>query len=150
MARTKHTSPAARPLKSPAKAKAGGGGGAGAGGGGGARSPAGAGGGARSPAAKHRRYKPGQLALKEIRKYQLSTELLIRKLPFARLVGVARRARRRACVRACVVSLTCPVTPQVKEIQRSFLADEFRWQAQALLALQEAAEAYLVHLLEDS
>ena len=33
-----------------------------------------------------RRYRPGTVALREIRKYQKSTELLIRKLPFARLV----------------------------------------------------------------
>ena len=33
------------------------------------------------------RYKPGRRALKEIRQYQRTTELLIRKLPFARLVG---------------------------------------------------------------
>ncbi len=45
-----------------------------------------------SPAARagamrpHRRYRPGTVALKEIRQYQKSTELLIRKLPFARLV----------------------------------------------------------------
>lgn len=33
-----------------------------------------------------RRYKPGTVALREIRKYQRSTDLLILKLPFARLV----------------------------------------------------------------
>ena len=32
------------------------------------------------------RFRPGTVALREIRKYQRSTELLIRKLPFARLV----------------------------------------------------------------
>lgn len=35
---------------------------------------------------KPRRYKPGTVALREIRRYQKSTELLIRKLPFQRLV----------------------------------------------------------------
>lgn len=35
-----------------------------------------------------RRYKPGTVALREIRKYQRSTDLLILKLPFARLVSV--------------------------------------------------------------
>ncbi|KAK1146400.1 histone H3.1 [Aspergillus melleus] len=35
---------------------------------------------------KHPRYKPGTVALREIRRYQKSTELLIRKLPFQRLV----------------------------------------------------------------
>lgn len=37
---------------------------------------------------KKRRYKPGTLALKEIRQYQRTTDLLLRKLPFARLVCV--------------------------------------------------------------
>jgi Core histone H2A/H2B/H3/H4 len=39
------------------------------------------------PGRKKRRYRPGTLALKEIRRYQSSTELLMRKLPFSRLVG---------------------------------------------------------------
>lgn len=38
------------------------------------------------PRAKGRRYRPGTVALKEIRRYQKSTDLLIRKLPFARVV----------------------------------------------------------------
>lgn len=33
-----------------------------------------------------RRFRPGTVALKEIRKYQKSTDLLLRKLPFARVV----------------------------------------------------------------
>ena len=37
-------------------------------------------------AGKHHRYRPGTVALREIRRYQRTTELLIRKLPFARLV----------------------------------------------------------------
>jgi histone H3 len=41
---------------------------------------------------KHR-FRPGTRALFEIRKYQKSTDLLIRKLPFQRLV---RRGRWRA------------------------------------------------------
>jgi hypothetical protein len=39
-----------------------------------------------SPARKKTRYKPGTVALREIRRYQKSTELLMAKLPFARLV----------------------------------------------------------------
>ncbi|KAH7415557.1 hypothetical protein KP509_14G051800 [Ceratopteris richardii] len=35
---------------------------------------------------KPRHHRPGTIALREIRKYQKSTELLIRKLPFQRLV----------------------------------------------------------------
>lgn len=68
------------------------------------------------------RYRPGAAALQEIRKYQKSTDLLIRKLPFQRLV---------------------------REIAHDFVAD-CRFQKDAILALQEAAEAYLVGLFEDS
>jgi hypothetical protein len=39
------------------------------------------------PRGKKRRYRPGTLALKEIRRYQNNTDLLMAKLPFARLVG---------------------------------------------------------------
>ena len=71
---------------------------------------------------KPHRYRPGTVALREIRKFQKSTELLIRKLPFQRLV---------------------------REISNDFKAD-LRFHSQALLALQEAAEAYLVGLFEDT
>lgn len=74
---------------------------------------------------KPRRYRPGTLALREIRKYQKSTDLLIRKIPFQRLV---------------------------REITQDFKTDggHFRFQSVAILALQEAAEAYLVSLFEDT
>jgi len=68
------------------------------------------------------RYRPGTVALREIRRYQKSTEMLIRKLPFQRLV---------------------------REVAQEFQAD-IRFQSQALLAIQEAAEAYLVGLFEDT
>lgn len=70
---------------------------------------------------KTHRYKPGTVALREIRKYQKSTELLIRKLPFQRLV---------------------------RELAQECKA-ELRFQSTAILALQEASEAYLVSLFED-
>ena len=80
----------------------------------------------RSPHAT-KRFRPGTRALMEIRKYQQSTDLLIRRRPFSRLV---------------------------KEILRDQYARpgiiEYRWQATALLALQEASEAYLVSLFEDT
>jgi histone H3/H4 len=38
----------------------------------------------------------------------------------------------------------------VKEITQAYSSKDFRWQAEALLALQESAEAYLVGLMEDS
>lgn len=36
---------------------------------------------------KHRRFRPGTVALKEIRRYQKTTELLIKHAPFQRLVS---------------------------------------------------------------
>ena len=71
---------------------------------------------------KPHRYRPGTVALREIRKYQKSTDLLIRKLPFQRLV---------------------------REIAFGMKTD-LRFQSSAVLALQEAAEAYLVGLFEDT
>jgi histone H3 len=71
---------------------------------------------------KSHRFRPGTVALREIRKYQKSTELLIRKLPFQRLV---------------------------REIAQDFNTG-LRFQSAAVLALQEAAEAYLVGLFEDT
>lgn len=65
----------------------------------------------------------GERALKEIRKYQQSTDLLLRRLPFARLV---------------------------REIQMSMSKVPYRWQGTAILALQEAAEAHLIGLFEDA
>lgn len=71
---------------------------------------------------KPHRYRPGTVALREIRRYQKSTELLIRKLPFQRLV---------------------------REIAQEHHND-LRFQSSAIFALQEAAEAYLVGLFEDT
>jgi histone H3 len=71
---------------------------------------------------KPHRYRPGTVALREIRRYQKSTDLLIRKLPFQRLV---------------------------REIAQGFKND-LRFQSAAILALQEASEAYLVSLFEDT
>ncbi|KAM9201173.1 histone H3-like centromeric protein A [Dugong dugon] len=71
--------------------------------------------------------RPGQRrprVLKEIRKLQKSTDLLLRKRPFGLLA---------------------------REVCAIFTRGvDFNWQAQALLALQEAAEAFLVHLFEDA
>ena len=68
------------------------------------------------------RFRPGIMALHEIRHYQKSSVLLIRKLPFQRLVS---------------------------EITQDFQTD-LCFQAAAILCLQEAAEAYLVGLFEDT
>ena len=71
---------------------------------------------------KPHRYRPGTVALREIHRYQKSTELLILKFPFQRLV---------------------------REITQDFKTD-LRFQSSAVMALQEASEAYLVGLFEDT
>ena len=68
-----------------------------------------------------RRYRPGTVALREIRKYQKTTELLIKKLPFQRLV---------------------------REITYEMKDNSWRFRPQALLALQEAAEDFLVNMFD--
>ena len=75
---------------------------------------------------KPRRFRPGTVALREIRKYQKSTELLIRKIPFQRLV-------RQVC--------------QSLE-SRLGLGYQLRFQSLALEALQEGAETYLVNMFD--
>ena len=80
-------------------------------------------------ARKKHRFKPGTVALKEIRKYQKSTDLLLKKLPFQRLV---------------------------REIAQKYSLYDgtdgtaLRFQSDALMALQEAAEAYLIELMADT
>jgi len=71
---------------------------------------------------KPHRFRPGTVALREIRRYQKSTELLIRKLPFQRLV---------------------------REIAQDFQTD-LRFESHAIMALQEASEAYLTSIFEDT
>ncbi len=71
---------------------------------------------------KPRRFRPGTVALREIRKFQKATDLLIRKLPFQKVV---------------------------RDIAIKYKSD-LRFQTQAILALQEATEAYLVGLFEDT
>ena len=68
------------------------------------------------------RYRPGTVALREIRRYQKSTDLLIKKKPFQRVV---------------------------KEIARE-LGGDLRFQSTAVMALQEATEAYMVGIFEDA
>ncbi|KAF4990466.1 hypothetical protein FDECE_14369 [Fusarium decemcellulare] len=91
---------------------------------------------------KPHRYKPGTVALREIRRYQKSTELLIRKLPFQRLVSIHRSA-----LIATRPSLTSD--KQVREIAQDFKSD-LRFQSSAIGALQESVESYLVSLFEDT
>ena len=67
------------------------------------------------------RFRPGTVALREIRKYQTSTELLIRKIPFQRLV---------------------------REVVHQLKGVDYKFQSTALLALQEASESFLVNMFE--
>ena len=78
---------------------------------------------------KRYRYRPGTFALKQIRRYQKTAELLIRKLPFQHLVRE-------------IAGDT--------EVIHSPLCGKVRFQSAAIMALQEASEAYLVGLFEDS
>ena len=71
---------------------------------------------------KPQRFRPGTVALREIRRFQKSTELLIRKLPFQRLVREILQQR----------------------------AAYMRITSSAVGALQEATEAYLTGLFEDA
>ena len=74
---------------------------------------------------KPHRYRPGTMALRDIRRYQKSTDLLIRKAPFARLVR----------------SITVDCLSE---------GSKWRYQSTAIEALQEASEAYLVGVFQDS
>lgn len=71
---------------------------------------------------KKARFHPGTVALREIKRYQKSSSMLLPRAPFQRLV-------REIC---------------------GAIDNELRFQEQTLLALQEASEAYLVGLMEDS
>ena len=107
MARTKHTARKSVAAKTPKKSMATK-----------SKGPKAASGGVK----RAHRFRPGTVALRHIRKYEKSTELLIRKLPFQRLV---------------------------REIASEYRS-ELRFQSSAVLALQEASEAYMVGLFEDT
>lgn len=71
---------------------------------------------------KTHRFRPGTVALRQIRRYQKSTDLLLRKLPFQRLV---------------------------RELASDY-CDDVRFQASAIEALQHCGESFLVSLFEDA
>ncbi|KAK6090514.1 hypothetical protein P3W45_000611 [Vairimorpha bombi] len=75
----------------------------------------------KTPSSHTRRFKPGTVALREIRKYQKSTDLLIRKRPFQRMVRSIMKTK-----------------------------SDMRFQGSAILALQESVESFLTILMEDA
>ena len=86
--------------------------------------PSGSGAGGAATQQKRRRYRPGTRALMEIQQYQKSVEFLIRKLPFQRVV---------------------------REIAQEIgTIDDLRFTPDAIFALQEASEVFLVNLMEDA
>lgn len=74
------------------------------------------------PTTTPRRFRPGTIALRDIRRYQKGTEMLLRKLPFQRLVRELAQAEK----------------------------EGVRFQASAVLAMQEATEAYMINLFADT
>ncbi|OMJ20248.1 histone H3-like centromeric protein cnp1 [Smittium culicis] len=82
-----------------------------------------------------RRYRPGQLALREIRHYQKTSDLLIQFAPFNRVV-------RQVVEEFVQYDFSTPTNGKA--------STGMRWNRTALACLQEATEAFLVHLFEDS
>ena len=77
---------------------------------------------AKAPGARKFRWRPGTVALRQIRKYQTSTNLLMRKAPFQRLVRELATQQKQG----------------------------LKWSANAIAALQESTESYVTGLLSDS
>ncbi|KAM0746145.1 histone-fold-containing protein [Meredithblackwellia eburnea MCA 4105] len=86
---------------------------------------------------KPHRWRPGTVALREIRRYQKTTELLFRKLPVTDVPTLSGPFLHSSFQRL------------VREICENWHRGSYRWQASALEALQTASEDYLVHLFED-
>ena len=87
-----------------------------------------------------RRYRPGTVALREIRRYQKSTELLIRRLSFQRLVREIAQKISVGLITGCGSASTGSLL---------YTQLELRFKSSAVIALQEASEAYLISLFED-
>jgi histone H3 len=100
---------------------------------------------------KPHRFRPGTVALREIRKYQKSTELLIRKLPFQRLTREIANEVLAAKQRDLYVNVDGMDMrrPEAKGCRTEHICD-LRFQATSVMALQEAAEAQLIGVLEDT
>jgi histone H3/H4 len=84
----------------------------------------------RATVKKPRRARPGTAALKEIRKYQKSVKLILNKGPFQKQVRY--------------------LTQQLTKADGAHIGVDFRFQSGALMAMQEACEAYLLGIFEDT
>ena len=82
---------------------------------------------------KPHRYRPGTVALREIRRFQKSTDLLIRKKPFGKLVK----------------EISQDITYNARRAKSKFHDIDYRWQGTAILASQEATEARMIDALHD-
>ena len=80
---------------------------------------------------KPHQYRPGMVALREIRRYQKSTECLIKRTPFQKLIREISQEY-----------IVCPDGPGIPSIQ-------VRFQSTAIAALQEAVENFIVGLFKD-
>lgn len=88
------------------------------------------------------KFRPGTVALRDIKKYQKSTELLIRRLPFQRIIRE---------VAANFVRSRANLSPHAMLPKSHLPADDnLRFQASAVQAIQEATEAYIVNLFQET
>ena len=112
---------------------------------------------------KPRRYRPGTVALREIRRFQRSVEHLIPRMPFLRLIREIAQVRllptpfaqvRRPLLPKAAAErnprLVAPSLCSRRPCPRQDFKTDLRFQSMAVGALQEAAEAYLVGLFEDT
>lgn len=86
------------------------------------------------------RAKPGQVAVRMIRRYQMSTELLIPKIPFQRLVREIAQDADRSIVPDLLKELAIAQDEKYEPIKR--------WSGAAMEALQRASEVYVINFLE--
>ena len=97
----------------------------------------------KTPGKKPHRYRPGTVALREIRRFQKSTQLLIPKMPFQRVVKEIAKDLNREKNEA--------IRKMAKKLKTEIAEKpDLRFQSAAIGALQAASEAYLTALFEDA